>query len=75
MLAKKTVKNQLTLPKQIVERFPATEYFDVRVENDSIVLKPVRPTAIEEVREKLARLGITERDVRGAVSWARRKRR
>jgi hypothetical protein len=75
VLAKKTVKNQLTLPKKIVERFPTTEYFDVRVENDSIVLRPVRPEGIEEVRQKLARLGITQRDVRKAIGWARKKRR
>jgi hypothetical protein len=27
MLAKKTSKNQLTLPKEIVKAFPDTEYF------------------------------------------------
>ena len=74
MLAKKTVKNQLTLPKKIVEKFPAIEYFDVRVENGSIVLRPVRPEGVEEVREKLARLGISEKDVRNAIVWARRSR-
>jgi hypothetical protein len=75
LLAKKTVKNQLTLPKKIADRFPATEYFDVRIENGSIILRPVRPDGIEEVREKLARLGITERDVRDAIAWGRRSRR
>ena len=75
MLAKKTVKNQLTLPKKIGEKFPATEYFDVRVENDSIVLRLVRPGGIEEVREKLVRLGIKESDIQDAIAWARRPRR
>ena len=75
MLAKKTVKNQLTLPRKIADRFPGTDYFDVRVENDSIVLVPVRPRAVEEVRERLAKLGITEEDVRDAIRWARRTRR
>ena len=75
MLAKVTSKNQLTLPKKIVEKFPATEYFDVRVENDSIVLRPVRPGGIEEVREKLVRLGIKESDIQDAIAWARRPRR
>ena len=74
MLAKKTVKNQLTLPKKIAEKFPAAEYFDVRVENDSIVLRPVRPEGIEEVRQKLARLGIKESDIREAIAWARKSR-
>ncbi len=31
MLAKKTSKNQLTLPKEIVKAFPDAEYFDVSV--------------------------------------------
>jgi hypothetical protein len=29
MLAKKTSKNQITLPKAIVQQIPATDYFDV----------------------------------------------
>ena len=71
MLAKKTVKNQITLPKKIVERFPDVEYFDVNVDNGNIVLKPVSPNRINEVRDKLAELGISERDIRDAVNWAR----
>lgn len=75
MLAKKTAKNQLTLPKKIAERFPGVEYFDVRVEDHHIVLRPVRPDSVEKVREKLARLGITEKDIRDAIDWARGSRR
>lgn len=71
MLAKKTSKNQITLPKKIVERFPDAEYFDVRAENGTIILKPVRPNRVDEVRNKLAELGITERDIHDAVQWAR----
>ena len=29
MLAKKTSKNQITLPKPVAEAFPDAEYFDV----------------------------------------------
>lgn len=75
MLAKKTVKNQLTLPKRIVERFPGTDYFDVTVERGNIVLTPVRLDQAEKVRSKLNRLGITEKDIRAAVAWARSSRR
>ena len=71
MLAKKTVKNQITLPKKIAERFPDAEYFEVIEDNGNIILKPVLPGRIDEVRKKLAELGITERDVRDAVQWAR----
>jgi hypothetical protein len=71
MLAKKTVKNQITLPKKVVERFPDVEYFDVHVDNGNIILKPVIPNRIDEVHDKLAELGIAERDIRDAVRWAR----
>ncbi len=72
MLAKKTVKNQITLPKKIVDHFPGTEYFDVREEAGRIVLVPVSPGRADEVRIKLEQMGITEADVRDAVEWARR---
>jgi hypothetical protein len=43
MLAKKTSKNQITLPKAIVEVFPDAQYFDVRVQDRKIILLPVNP--------------------------------
>ncbi len=73
MLAKKTSKNQITLPKAIVTRFPGVEYFDVREEDGRIVLYPVRPGRAEEVRRKLEALGITQQDVEDAVKWARKR--
>lgn len=79
MLAKKTSKNQLTLPKEIVKSFPNAEYFDVSVKDRKIILMPVKITressTIEKVREKLQKLGITEGDVAEAVRWARKKKR
>lgn len=72
MLAKKTSKNQLTLPKAIVEQFPDVKYFDVREESGRIVLVPLPPSRADEVRDKLAELGISEGDVKAAVHWARR---
>ncbi len=71
MLAKKTVKNQITLPKKIADRFPDAVYFDVRVEGEEIVLRPVELDRAGRVREKLADLGITAQDVADAVRWAR----
>ena len=71
MLAKKTSKNQITLPKAIISRFPDTEYFDVREEDGHIILVPLRPSRADEVRDKLAELGITESDVNDAVRWVR----
>ena len=79
MLAKKTSKNQLTLPKEIVKAFPDTEYFDVSVKDRKIVLMPVKIThadmTLESIRHKMEKLGITEGDVVGAVKWARKRKR
>lgn len=78
MLCKKTSKNQLTLPKEIVRSFPETDYFDISVKGSRIVLVPVRITktdaTLEGVRNKMAKLGIKATDVSEAISWARRKK-
>ncbi|MFP5348400.1 MAG: AbrB/MazE/SpoVT family DNA-binding domain-containing protein [Gammaproteobacteria bacterium] len=75
MLAKKTVKNQITLPKKIADLFPNVEYFEVRAEDDRIVLEPLKNDRAGQVREKLARLKISEADVAKAVAWARKSAR
>jgi virulence-associated protein VagC len=49
MLAKRTVKNQITLPKAVADRFPGVEYFEVRAEDDRIILEPVKRWRIGEV--------------------------
>jgi hypothetical protein len=71
MLAKMTVKNQLTLPKAVVTRFKGVEYFDVSSDGDSIILRPLQRSRLDEVRDKLEKLGITEQDVTDAIAWAR----
>jgi hypothetical protein len=73
MLAKKTIKNQITLPKAVVTRFSEVEYFDVSTDGESITLRPLQRSRAGEVRSKLQQLGIKERDVASAISWARRK--
>ncbi|MBW2030889.1 MAG: AbrB/MazE/SpoVT family DNA-binding domain-containing protein [Deltaproteobacteria bacterium] len=79
MLAKKTSKNQITLPKEIVRAFPNVEYFDVSIDGNSIRLVPVRitpvPSSLDTIREKIKRLGLTEKDVDEAVEWARSEKR
>ena len=72
MLAKLTVKNQLTLPKPVVTRFKDVQYFDVSTDGDAIILRPLRKSRAGEVREQLSRLGITELDVEQAIAWARK---
>ena len=78
MLAKKTAKNQLTLPKEIADRFPGVNLFDASVKDNQIVLVPVKITPItsslENIREKMAKLGIAQEDVADAVKWARKKK-
>lgn len=77
MLAKKTVKNQITLPKAIVEKLPETDYFEVSVRGEEIVLRPViieaESTKLERVRNKIKALGLTEKDVEAAIRWARKR--
>lgn len=72
MLAKKTSKNQITLPKAVVTRFGGVEYFDVSTDGECIVLRPLQPSRADEVRAKLAQLGVGEEDVAAAVDWARK---
>jgi hypothetical protein len=78
MLAKKTSKNQVTLPKAIVEEIPSTEYFDVSVSEGAVILRPVTVTVPGErltaVRKKIAALGMSEKDVEAAIRWARSKK-
>jgi hypothetical protein len=75
MLAKKTSKNQLTLPKEIVGNFPGIDLFDAVVEDYRIVLTPVKVTplnaSLDSIREKIRVLGINENDVAEAVRWSR----
>ncbi|HPD22607.1 MAG: AbrB/MazE/SpoVT family DNA-binding domain-containing protein [Desulfomonilia bacterium] len=79
MLTKKTSKNQLTLPKEIADRFPGIDLFDAEVENNRIVLVPVKMTPIsatlESIRNKMSKLGISEADISEAISRARQKKK
>lgn len=76
MLAKKTVKGQITLPKRIVKSFEGVDYFDVTAGEGKIILTPVdiRPSLLSQVREKMRCLGISERDIEDAVKWARKNK-
>jgi len=71
MIAKLTSKNQITLPKALVSKFPGTEYFTVREVDGEIILTPVRMRSLDSVWRKIESLGITEKDVADAVNWAR----
>jgi hypothetical protein len=78
VLCKRTYKNQITLPKKVMEKFEGVEYFQAEVQEGKIVLDPVQITsasesALGQVRRKAAALGLTDKDVADAVAWARKK--
>jgi hypothetical protein len=75
MLAKKTVKNQITLPKAIVDEIPDTDYFEVSLRDGEILLRPVHiegsSARLTRVRRKIKALGLTEKDIDEAIRWTR----
>jgi hypothetical protein len=76
MLCKRTYKNQITIPKKVMEKFDGVEYFEASIREGTIVLEPVEVKPLEKsrlanVRKKIAALGLTERDIEDAVAWAR----
>jgi hypothetical protein len=79
MLAKKTSKNQVTLPKAIVRQLPDADYFEVFLRDREVVLRPLVISTpgerLKAVREKIRSLGLAQKDVEGAIRWARSRRR
>ena len=71
VVAKRTSKNQLTLPKAVVEKAGVADYYDVVCDNGRIVLTPLHPGGAAAVRTRLADLGLNEVDVAEAVVCAR----
>jgi len=41
-LAKITSKNQITIPKKIMDQIPETRYFEVELRDGAVILKPLR---------------------------------
>jgi len=75
MLAKMTSKNQITIPKKIIDQMPSVKYFEVELKDGKIELKPLRvyETDLEKIRSKMKNLGLKPNSVREAVDWARSK--
>lgn len=73
MHANLTSKNQLTLPKAVVIRFPGVKQFDVIATDDEIVLRPAPSANLDAVWAKLEALGVTEKDLTQAVKLARKR--
>ena len=72
MRAKLKDGNQLVLPEEIALALHGAEYVDVELKEGRLVLRPDRQTSIDDVHDKLEKMGITEKDVADAVAWARR---
>jgi len=78
MLCKKTYKNQITLPKKVMENFEGVEYFNADVRDGKIILDPVQIISggtemLEKARKKIEELGLSEDEIEKAVAWARKK--
>jgi bifunctional DNA-binding transcriptional regulator/antitoxin component of YhaV-PrlF toxin-antitoxin module len=75
MLAKITTKNQITIPKKIIDQLPDVKYFDVELKKGLVLLKPLRvyDANLEKIRLKLKKLGLNENSVKEAIQWARKK--
>lgn len=75
MLAKLTSKNQITIPKKIIDQIPDTKHFDVDLKYGIVILKPLRiyDTDLDIIRSKIKKLGIKENAVAEAIKWARSK--
>ena len=75
MLVKVTSKNQITIPKKLMEKFQGVQYLDVYYQDGSLILKPVQTydTSLESIRNKMEKLGLDSDSVQEAVEWARSK--
>ena len=75
MLTKLTAKNQITIPKKVVDQLPDVKYFDVQLKDGVVVLKPLRvyDTDLGEIRSRIKKLGLKPDCVAEAIRWARSK--
>jgi len=75
MLAKITSKNQITIPKKIMNQIGGTTYFDVQVKDGRISLTPLKTydMDLEKIRSKMKKLGLSAKSVSEAIEWARSK--
>jgi bifunctional DNA-binding transcriptional regulator/antitoxin component of YhaV-PrlF toxin-antitoxin module len=76
MLAKITSKNQITIPKKIIEKMPDVKHFDIEFEDGVVIMKPIRfyDTNLEQIRAKIKKLGLKEDSVAEAIKWAKSKK-
>jgi bifunctional DNA-binding transcriptional regulator/antitoxin component of YhaV-PrlF toxin-antitoxin module len=75
MLAKITSKNQITIPKKIMDQIPDTSCFEVEFKDGAVILRPLRTysTSLEKIRSKIKTLDLKPDCVSEAIKWARSK--
>ena len=71
MSPKSVAKDPFALPEKTSGELGPVEYVEVVAPNGQVAQTPVRLHRADAVRARLAELGLTERDVRDAVTWAR----
>ena len=81
--AKLTSKGQVTVPKQVRERFALNtgDYLVFELTDDRIIVtkSPLQPTEdfdalADRIAQRLRDRGVTRRDVADAIRWAREKK-
>ena len=75
MLAKLTSKNQITIPKKIMDQLPDIQHFDVTLDEGVVMMKPLLlyDVDLERIRAKMEKLGLEKDTVAEAIKWARNK--
>lgn len=76
MLAKITSKNQITIPKKIIEKIPNVKHFDIELKDGVIIMKPIKfyDTNLDQIRAKIKKIGLKENSVAEAIKWAKSKK-
>lgn len=76
MLAKITSKNQITIPKKIIEKIPNVKHFDMEFKDGIIIMKPIKfyDTNLDQIRAKIKKIGLNENSVAEAIKWAKSKK-
>ncbi len=76
MLAKITSKNQITIPKKIIEKMSGAKHFDIELKDGVILMKPIKfyDTNLDQIRAKIKKLGLKESSVAEAIKWAKSKK-
>ena len=76
MLAKITSKNQITIPKKIIEKIPNVKHFDIELKDGIIIMRPIKfyDTNLDQIRAKIKKLGLKENSVAEAIKWVKSKK-